>query len=88
MNPRALGIGNRRADRHESFEINEIEIGRHKPNRGPNIMELLMVGLICLAVLGLLGVLIVLILVRRSGSRPGLSDIEKDYDEQPRRGER
>jgi hypothetical protein len=45
-------------------------------------------GLLCLMVLGLLLLLIVLIVVRRGGSRRPLTDIEKDYDERPRRREK
>jgi len=47
-----------------------------------------MILLLAVVVLGLVGILIVVIAVQR-GRRPrGLSDVEKDYDEGPGRGER
>jgi hypothetical protein len=49
---------------------------------------MLMILLLAVVVLGLVGILVVVIAVQK-GQRPGgLSDIEKDYDEGPRRGER
>ena len=51
-------------------------------------MGMLMILLLAIVALGLVGILIVVIAVQR-GQRPGgLSDIEKDYDEGPRRDPR
>jgi len=41
-------------------------------------------GLMCLAVIGLMVLLIVLIVVRSTRSGRRLSEIERDYDERPR----
>jgi hypothetical protein len=54
---------------------------------GSIVMGMLMILLLAVLVLGLIGILVVVIAVHK-GQRPrGLNDVEKDYDEGPRRGE-
>jgi len=52
------------------------------------VMAMLMILLLAVLVLGLVGILVVVIAVQRGHARRGLSDIEKDYDEGPRRDTR
>ncbi|HZM26403.1 MAG TPA: hypothetical protein VFB89_03540 [Gemmatimonadales bacterium] len=51
-------------------------------------MGMLMVLLLCVLALGLVGLVVVVIAIQRGQRHRGLSDVERDYDDGSRRGER